>query len=94
MVWKYINISNPGTSIKFGSNDMDKISQLFSGVDVDDVTIIADVILSKLKSESFVDFKAIAEPSSPASGYVRMFIDTTDGRIKIKKSDGSVVVVD
>jgi hypothetical protein len=42
MTWKIINISNPGTSIKFGSDDMDKLSNLLSGTDVDDITINSD----------------------------------------------------
>ena len=42
MTWKKANISNPGTSTQFGADDMDKVSNLFSAVDVDDVDIAAD----------------------------------------------------
>src|SRR6187431_270443 len=42
MTWKKVIIGNPGTSIKFGADDMDKISNLFSGTDVDDVKIGSD----------------------------------------------------
>ncbi len=94
MTWKIINISNAGTSSQFGSDDLDKVSRIFSGQDVDDLTIVADTILSKLKSESYVDIKAITAPSSPSSGYVRLFIDSSDGKIKIKRSDGSIVIIE
>jgi len=46
MTWKIVNISNPGTSIKFGADDLDKINKLFSGVDVDDVLCISDFTFS------------------------------------------------
>jgi len=42
MTWKVINISNPGTSIKFGADDTDKINKGFSGIDVDDYDINSD----------------------------------------------------
>lgn len=32
MVWKNINIANPGTSSKFGSDDFDLVADLFNGV--------------------------------------------------------------
>ena len=40
MTWKVINISNPGTSTKFGSDDMDKISNMLNGnTNVDSVSM-------------------------------------------------------
>lgn len=50
MVWKTVNIGNTGTSIKFGANDMDKVSNAFSGVDVDDFDIAGDF---KVRSSKF-----------------------------------------
>ena len=43
---------------------------------------------------NYVDLKAIAVPSSPSAGYVRLFIDTADGHIKYKRSNGDVVLVE
>ena len=91
MVWKKVNNSDSGTSTKFGGNDVDKISDLFSNVDVDDVAINSDW---KFNQTTGVDIKAVTEPSSPSSGYVRLFIDSGDGRIKIKKSNGDVVTIE
>lgn len=42
MTWKKINNSDSGDSTHFGGDDIDKISDLFSNVDVDDVTINSD----------------------------------------------------
>jgi hypothetical protein len=42
VVWKKVNNADPGTSTKFGGNDLDKISDLFSGTDVDDLDINSD----------------------------------------------------
>lgn len=32
MSWKVVNINNPGTSIKFGADQMDLVSKLFNGI--------------------------------------------------------------
>lgn len=42
MTWKKVENEDPGTADVFGGNDLDKFSDLFSGVDVDDVDINAD----------------------------------------------------
>ena len=42
MTWKKVNNADAGTATKFGGNDLDKVSDLFSGTDVDDVDINAD----------------------------------------------------
>ena len=86
MVWKVVNISDTGTSIKHGANDLDKHSNLFNGVDVDDVTINADWEFQK-----GIVIKTQSEPSSPASGKAILFEDSADGIIKIKKSNGDVI---
>jgi len=89
MTWKTVPDGDVGDATHFGGNDVNKISKLFSGIDVDDITILSD-----WKHDNFVDIKAITEPSSPVSGYVRLFIDSADGLIKIKKSNGDVVIVE
>jgi len=52
MTWKIINISNPGTSVKFGADDTDKINKGFSGVDVDDYDINSDFTIRSGKSHT------------------------------------------
>jgi hypothetical protein len=42
MVWKKVSNSDAGTIDKFGGNDTDKISDAFSGVDVDDIDLDSD----------------------------------------------------
>jgi len=42
----------------------------------------------------YVDLNVIAEPSSPTSGYIRLFMDTVDSKLKIKRSDGTVVIIE
>jgi len=42
MVWKKVNNADVGTATKFGGNDMDKISDAFSAIDVDDFDINCD----------------------------------------------------
>lgn len=42
MTWKKVSNSDPGDADHFGGDDTDKISDLFSGVDVDDVDINSD----------------------------------------------------
>lgn len=43
MVWKKVENLDSGTADIFGGNDLDKVSDLFSGVDVDDIDINADL---------------------------------------------------
>jgi hypothetical protein len=42
----------------------------------------------------YIDLKAFSEPASPASGYIRLFIDSSDSKIKIKRSNGDVVIIE
>jgi len=43
MVWKKVTNSDTGTADLFGGNDMDKVSDIFSGVDADDIDFNADI---------------------------------------------------
>lgn len=49
MVWKKVNNADAGDADHFGGNDLDKISDLFSGVDVDDLDFNADITVRKDK---------------------------------------------
>ena len=89
MVWKQVVNSDPGDADHHGGDSVDKISQLFSGEDVDDVTINVD-----WKDDHFIDFKAVTEPSTPASGYIRYWLDSTTGKFSVKHSDGRVVILE
>jgi hypothetical protein len=41
-----------------------------------------------------IDINAIAKPAIPSSGYIRLFMDTADIKMKIKRSNGGVVIVE
>ena len=43
------------------------------------------------KFDSYNEVKAIAAPGSPASGFARLYLDSTDNKYKIKKSDGTEI---
>ncbi|MCS7224949.1 MAG: hypothetical protein NZ959_10420 [Armatimonadetes bacterium] len=44
--------------------------------------------------DAFTDYRQTAHPDSPPSGKLRLFADETDGKLKIKKPDGSLAVLD
>lgn len=84
MTWKTVSNSDAGDADHAGGNDWDKLMQQLSGTDNDAVKLPVD----------YIDLNAIAEPASPSSGYVRLFMDTADSKMKIKRSNGDVVIVE
>lgn len=48
------------------------------------------------KMDSYIDLKNVSDGAvtSPASGYVRLFLSSTDGHLKYKRSNGDLVIVD
>ncbi len=95
MVWKTVVNSDSGDADHFGGNDLDKISNLFSGIDVDDVNVNSDWMFTKpTQHENYIDLKAIAEPASPASGYTRVYVDSTTNMLSLKKSNGDVIILE
>ena len=84
MVWKVVTNADAVDADHFRGDDLDKISQLFSGSDVDSVKLPVD----------YIDLNPIAEPASPSSGYIRLFMDTAENKMKIKRSNGDVVIVE
>jgi len=89
MVWKQVSNADGGDTDHFGGNDLDKISQLLTGTDVDDVVINVD-----WKWEHFQNLKEVAEPATPASGYVHIWPDSTTHKLSVKHSDGRVVILE
>lgn len=83
-------INSPSTII----SHMDTAGQLYfgSGTTAPYAYITrANIWTLQQQFELQLALKAISEPSSPASGYVALYIDTADGAIKVKKSSGTVV---
>jgi len=48
----------------------------------------ANTFSAAQKMDNFIDLKAISEPAGPARGYIRLFIDSSDGKTKINRSNG------
>jgi hypothetical protein len=84
MAFKTIAAGDAGDSTHFGGNDMNKVMSQLNGTDNDVVKLPVD----------YVDFNLITAPSSPSSGYIRMFMDSADSKIKIKRSDGTIVIIE
>jgi hypothetical protein len=92
LTWKIVDNADAGTADVFGGNDTDKISQLFSGIDVDDVAINVDWDFTR----QFV-MSRIAAPANPATNkaclYVKQIDANNDGLFcKIKKAGAFVEV--
>jgi hypothetical protein len=85
MVWKKVPAGDTGDANKFGGDDTNKISDLFSGVDVDDVTLNADTEIQK-----GLVIKEQAAPGSPTSGKQIVYLDSGDSKIKRKSNSGAV----
>ena len=86
MTWKKVNNADAGTATKFGGNDLDKVSDLFSGVDVDDVSTNVDWDFLKQ-----IVLSRITIPADPAANkgsfYVKQIDANNDGLfVKLKKN--------
>ena len=45
-------------------------------------------------STDIITIKSVTEPTKPSSGYIKLYMDSKDGRIKIKKSNGDVIIIE
>ena len=72
-----------------------KIRTRLAGSEVNSLTIQGSktTVNTPIQNESYIDMKAISDPSAPSSGYIRLFL-ATDGHLKYKRSNGDLVVVD
>jgi hypothetical protein len=73
--------ADAGEADYFRGDVLDKISQLLSGSDINSVKLP-------------VDLNPIAEPASSSSRYIRLFVNTSDNKMKTKRSYGNVVIVE
>lgn len=91
--FKEVNIANPGTSTKYGSNDLLEIMQLLNGKVVASRQVR---ILNPFQFIDHVELKAPASlPSSPASATVRyIVVDPADNHLKIMKTGGGLIDID
>lgn len=91
--FKEVTVSDPGTSTKYGSNDLLDVMQILNG------KIVATRQVRILNPFQFIDhveLKAPASlPSSPATATVRyIVVDPADNHLKIMKTGGGLIDVD
>lgn len=91
--FKEVNIANPGTSTKYGSNDTLEIMKILNG------KVVANRQVRILNPFQFVDHVEIkapaALPASPTSANIRhIVVDPADNHLKIQKTGGSMIDLD
>ena len=91
--FKEVNINNPGTSTRYGSNDILDVMQIFNGKIVTGRQVR---ILNPWQFIDHVEIKAPASlPASPTLATVRnIVVDPADNHIKIQKTGGSMIDID
>ena len=91
--FKEVSISNPGTSTKYGSDDLLQVMQIFNG------KVVATRQIRIKNPFQFIDHieikAAAALPASPTLATVRhIVVDPNDNHIKIQKTGGSMIDID
>lgn len=91
--FKEVNIANPGTSTKYGSNDLLEVMKIFNGKTVSNRQVR---ILNPFQFIDHVEIKAPAVlPSSPSAANIRhLVVDPADNHLKIQKTGGSMIDID
>lgn len=86
--FKDITTESEGTSTtKYGSNQWRELMRMFNAN-----TVATRLIrwVNPWRWESFFEIKASTAPGNATAGNVRIYVDTTDGKLKLKRSDGQV----
>lgn len=91
--FKEVNIANPGTSTKYGSNDLLEVMKIFNG------KVVASRQVRIVNPFQFVDHVEIKAPStlpaSPTLATVRhICVDPADNHLKIQKTGGTMIDLD
>ena len=91
--FKEVNISNPGTSTKYGSNDLLEVMKILNGKVVSSRQVR---ILNPFQFVDHVELKAPAVlPASPTLATVRhLVVDPADNHLKIQKTGGTMIDID
>ena len=95
-----LKIRNPANTFSYTirssaiAANRDLTLPLTTGTDTLATVGFGNTFTAAQKIDNYIDLKAIAEPASPASGYIRLFIDTADGKTKIKRSNDDVVIIE
>ena len=91
--FKEVNISNPGTSTKYGSNDTLEIMQLFNN------KVVANRRVQIKNPWQWMDHLELVAPTtlpaSPTSANIRhIVVDPADNHLKIQKTGGTMIDLD
>jgi hypothetical protein len=91
--FKEVNIANPGTSTKYGSNDLLEVMKILNGKVVSQRQVR---ILNPLQFVDHVEIKAPATlPASPSAANIRhICVDPADNHLKIQKTGGTMIDID
>ena len=91
--FKEVTIANPGTSTKYGSDDLLQVMQIFNGKTVTGRQIR---ILNPFQFIDHVEIKAPATlPAYPTLATVRhIVVDPADNHLKIQKTGGTMIDLD
>ena len=93
--FREITVDNPGTSIRYGGNDLKEVMQVLNAKIVPNRQV---KILNPWKFDTFLEMKNQAvSPADPATDYVRMYPKAIDannnGLFGKTKENGSVVEI-
>jgi hypothetical protein len=91
--FKEVNVSNPGTSTKYGSDDLQEIMKILNG------KVVASRQVRILNPFQFVDHVEIKAPAVlptyPTLATVRhIVVDPADNHLKIQKTGGTMIDID
>jgi hypothetical protein len=81
--FKEVSSPTTGTTVKYGSQDILDIMQIFNGKTV---ATRRPHIVNAWRWDSSYDVKEITEPVAPAAGYQTFYIDSVDHHPKLKNS--------
>ena len=90
--FKEVNITNPGSSIQYGADDLLDVMKIFNGKTATNRQV-------RIKNPfQFIDHLEIVQPtslpSSPPSGTRYIVVDPADGHLKVMKTGGTMIDLD
>jgi len=89
--FKEVTIANPGSSTRYGSDDVLDVMKIFNGA------IVASrrpIINNRWRWASYQEIQQMAEASVPTpseSNVVHLFQSATDNKLKVKKTGGTII---
>jgi hypothetical protein len=83
-------VSNPasGSSAKYGSQDLFDIMQILNGKIVSSKR---PHVANPWRWEGGFDMKEVGPPTTPATGYQTLYVDSTTHRLALKNTNGSII---